>query len=416
MQVVKFKYYDEFNCTGSECRDCCCKDWRIDLSKREYLNYKKLDCSPKLREIIDNAFVRLKDPEAEKAGFYVKMKLKEDGHCPFHDTDGLCMLQKELGASALGRVCNIFPRLQTKIGNDVYIFACALTCSHVIEILMKHPEGLEIIEKEYDGKNKYINKGMYLSRFTPSSWKSLPYFWIIKNAELDILQNRNFNIKDRLLILGFFCKKADEHLKNNEGQKLDSLYKMMSENEFCKNVAESLTAPQSNDEAAIKSMDIFFRMYNFVTQDEADDWLKNVFHKVYDHLNVESGTKTDENGQSKSYFIYNKERYNDNKECFSKIESDRPHILENILVNQAFIMSPAEGIFKNYFTLVVFYNTLKICVPTFLKEGYTDSDLAIAFTNAAKMILNTNLAEGGAVNSFIQSGSFDLPHAAFLIS
>ena len=60
MQTLKFNCYDEFACTGPECEDSCCKHWRIFLTKREYLDYKKLDCSPELKSVIDSAFKRIK--------------------------------------------------------------------------------------------------------------------------------------------------------------------------------------------------------------------------------------------------------------------------------------------------------------------------------------------------------------------
>ncbi len=416
MQVVKFKYYDEFHCTGSECRDSCCKDWRIDLSKREYLNYKKLDCSPKLRKTIDSAFVRMKGAEAEETGSYAKMKLKEDGNCPFHDFDGLCMLQKELGEKVLSYTCTKFPRLQARLGDDALLCACNLTCPHVIEMLMDYPEGLEIIEEEYDGKDSYLNRGICSSTCTPKSWEGYSYFWTLKNAEIDILQNRNFTIQERLLILGFFCKKADEYLKNNEGQKLDSLYQMMRDNELCGKICQSLKAPQTDDSAAAKSVYILMKMHNLIINSTISEQIKKLFNQVIDNLNAQLTMSFSEDGEGKTIFSYDNDRYYNNVDIFRKIEADCPYILENILVNKAFMMAPAQGIFNNYFTLVVFYNTLKVCVPVFLKEDYTDSDLALAFTYAAKMILNTHLADMGTVNSFKETGSFDLPHAAFLIS
>ncbi len=414
MQIVKFKYYDEFHCTGSECRDSCCKHWKIGLNKREYLDYKKMKCSSKLKGVIDSAFTRLKNSSSER--FYAMMKLKEDGDCPFHDTDGLCMLQKELGESVLSLTCTRFPRLQTIVGTDTYIFACSSTCPHVIELLMSHPEGLEIVEEEYDGKDKALNKGVFSATNTPDNWAGFPYYWTLKNAEVDILQNRNFTIQERLLILGFFSKKADEYLENNEGQKIEGLYNMMLDNEFCKKVADSLKAPQSDESAAKKSIDAFYRMCDFIKNVNANPYIKNLFEEVSNDLITETVSFAEEDGKETVSATYSKEKYFESVNLFRKIEEERPYILENILLNQAFITSPTNGIFKNYFELIVFYNTLKICVPAFLKEGWTDNDLALAFTYSAKMIINTHLAEGVTVNSFKETDSFDLPHAAFLIS
>lgn len=108
MKVVKFAYYDEFKCVGSDCQDTCCKGWQIMLSKREYLNYKKMRFSPQLSEAANKAFRRLKDGDDTS---YAEMKLREDGCCAFLGADGLCMLQKEKGENALGYVCSVFPRV-----------------------------------------------------------------------------------------------------------------------------------------------------------------------------------------------------------------------------------------------------------------------------------------------------------------
>ncbi len=157
MKVVKLKYCDEFHCVGSECRDSCCMHWNITLTKREYLNYKKLDCSPKLKSVIDTAFERTKKGDEIH---YAKMKLKENGDCPFHDSDGLCMLQKEQGEKVLTHICSIFPRLYKNVGDEAYAFACNATCPHVVELLISHDKGLEIAEEEYDGSVSSLNKGL----------------------------------------------------------------------------------------------------------------------------------------------------------------------------------------------------------------------------------------------------------------
>ena len=145
MQVVKFAYFDEFHCTGPECLDSCCKEWSILLTKKEYLDYKKTDFSPKVKDIMENAFFRVRNKELQNDLHYVGMKLKENGDCPFLDDDHLCMLQKEKGEGALSFTCSVFPRLLAAVGDEAYICACSVTCPHVVEILMQHPEGLATI-------------------------------------------------------------------------------------------------------------------------------------------------------------------------------------------------------------------------------------------------------------------------------
>ncbi len=417
MKVVKFKYYDEFHCIGPECPETCCQQWTIAFSKREYLNYKKAKCSPELKSVIENAFTRIRDPKKiglsdNSKEYYVMVKMNDKGLCPMLGEDGLCMVQKELGEHALSNVCAIFPRLYANVGEEAYLCSCNSTCPHVVDLLISHSEGLGIVEEDYDGSIDFINKGLYSATPTPKEWIGYPYFWTIKSAEIDILQNRNFTIRERLLILGFFAKKANEYLDNHEGNKIENLYRMLLDDEFSKKIADSLKAPQSDNEAAAKSMDIIRTMLIDTRRLKCSKLQKWVFEQVENSFNI----KLDEEKEGANQIIFEKAAYDKNVEIFRKIESERPYILENLLVNEAFIQSPIIGIFKNFFALAIFYNTLKICVPAFLKEGWTDKDLALALTYASKMVLNSHYADKAMPYLFEQTGSFDLPHAAFLIS
>lgn len=421
MKVVKFKYYDEFQCIGPECPDTCCQGWTIFFGKREYLDYKKADCSQKLKDVISGSFVRVRDHEKKGISYdertnYAEIRLKENGDCPFHDSDGLCMVQKELGEKALSYVCSTFPRLQGSVGGENMIYACNLTCPHVIDVLMDHPEGLEIVEEDYDGSCDAINKGMHSLRSTPKSWFGYPYYWIIKSAQLDILQNRSFTIPERLLILGFFCKKADEYIEANQGEKIEGLYNMLLDPEFCRKVAESLKAPQSDENALAKSVGIFSKMLSYARESSAPKGFKDCFEKAAGSIDLDIKLKLESDGQGQVESTCNKEKYFKNVGIFRGIESDRPYILENVFVNLAFTQTPDNGIFKNFFVLAMFYNILKISIPAFLEENWTDKDLAMAITGSAKMIINSHIVEDGLFHTFIDTDSFDLPHAAFLIS
>lgn len=409
MKVIKFAYYDEFHCTGSDCLDTCCQKWTISLTKREYLNYKKMDCSPELKSIINTAFKRIKEGYDFR---YAAMKLDENGICPFLGEDHLCKIQKEKGAEALTLVCSSFPRQIHQIGDDVYIYACDITCSHVAELLINHPEGLALVEEEYAGDNPMIEMNLLSGNVTDKNLKGLQFFWDIKNAQLDILQNRNFTIPERMLILGFFAQKADEYIKNNTGEKISGLANMLLDNELCKKIADSLKAHQSEESAAVKSVNILYRMKKLIQLSpyQTSNTVKH-FEQIAKNINL---TEIVENGSATLFF--DRQRYSDNLKSYRELENNRSYIIENILVDLAFTGDPKNGIWNNFFILAIFYNTLKVCIPAFLKEDWNDRDLALAITYAAKTVLNTHLADKGALVDFMNNNSFDLPHAAFLIN
>ncbi|MCM1488952.1 MAG: flagellin lysine-N-methylase [Firmicutes bacterium] len=412
MQIVKFSYFDDFHCTGPECLDSCCKGWSILLTKKEYLDCKKTDFSPKVKSVMENAFFRVRDKNLQNEYYYVGMKLNEKDECPFLDSDCLCMIQKEKGEEALSFTCSVFPRLIAAVGDEACICACSATCSHVVEMLMQHPEGLELVEEEYDGSNPYLNRKMYSSASTFKDWEGYPYYWVIKNAQIDILQNRSFTIPERMLILGFFCQKANDYINKKEGDKIAGLANMLLDNEMCREIANSLKAPQSDQSAATKSVDIIYKMKNSSRRvSDASTRLINDFDALAKSIDLSSGM-TD--GAISMKFNYDK--YVQNVSVYRNIENSRPYIIENLLVNLVFMQAPDKGIWFNYFTTVIFYNSLKLCIPALLGENRTDRDLALAISRASKMVLNTRIADRGVLMSFVDHQSYTLPHAAFLIS
>ena len=125
---------------------------------------------------------------------------------------------------------------------------------------MQHPEGLEIVEEEYDKKDKYINKGLSSGYSVNKTNKEFPYFWNIINAEVDILQNRNFTFSERMLILGYFCQKANEYVQKDTMDKIPGLAAMLLDNELCRKISDSLKPPYSEGRIASESLNMLIGM------------------------------------------------------------------------------------------------------------------------------------------------------------
>lgn len=429
MQTLKFNYYDEFACTGPECEDNCCKHWSIFLTKREYLDYKKMDCSPELKAVINSAFKR------NKGGsdfHYAKMDLKEDGSCHFLGEDGLCMIQKEKGESALTAVCSVFPRNWHQIGKNTAVFTMKPTCYHVVELLMQHPEGLTLVEGEYDNSNKWINKNYWAGKVLNDDAETLPYIWSIKTAQTDILQNRDFTIPERLLILGYYTNKVCEYLESSP-EKIDQLGAMMLDKELTRKIADSLKANQNAKQSASKSADMLFRITEYVRRVAPDSHVNNLLNAIAENTGLEfeytdKGKATISVSEEGDYNVQNLapecqvtvnlDALSKNFEIYSEIEADRPHIIENLLVNQAFSMFSKNKteLWADYFALAVLYNFLQFYTAAFLPEHYTDKELAMAVTNIVKIIVNTNLARSVIMNDYARHGANSLSHVAFLIN
>ena len=410
MQTLKFNYYDEFACTGPECEDTCCKHWKILLTKREYLNFKKMDCSPELKEIIDSAFKRTKSGSDDQ---YAQMCLKEDGSCPFLGEDRLCMMQKEKGESVLTIVCSAFPRNWNTVGGDVIVFSLTPTCYHAVELLMQHPEGLALVEGEYDGKNRWINRNLWAGVPIKEEDMIFPYIWQIKTAQLDILQNRDFTIAERLLILGYYTKKACEYLDSSP-EKIAQLGTMMLDGELCRKIADSLKTPQTDAQAAAKTNDILLKMTVVARTAEPGVHTTELLNVIADNV----GLVYEQDGGGIHDVHWNNDACTKSRELYQKIEDERPYIFENLLSALAFsdLSKNAEELWADYFALAVLYNIFKIGIAAFLPESYTDKQLAMAITNIVKLLLNSGSAKGLVMQDFALNGTNSLSYVAFLIS
>lgn len=410
MRLVKLNYCSEFECLAEKCPEICCLQWNIFFGQSDYLKIKNSPCSERLKGIIDDAFMKVKGESVNEGFNYAVIKFNEKGLCPFLDGDGLCMLQKELGEESLGYVCSTFPRLKTAVGNDTYIYSCNMSCPKVAELLISHREGLNLISEKYDESDRYLNLGLYSAPAVSENWVGFPYYWNIKKTQIEILQNRDFTVPERMLILGYFSQKANEYINHRSGTSIVSLAQALRDKEVCARIAESLTPSQTNKSYAVKSAGVFAKLF-LSAQSRGGRHLKELFQTAAD--SIELTFKEAENNRIDTSF--NCEKYSKNIEAYRKTERERPYIIENILVNFIFTQSPAEGILKNYFILVVLYNMLGTCIPAFLPDNPQDADLALAISRTAKMTVNNSLIEKDILLDFVDNRSYTLPHAAFLI-
>lgn len=105
----------------------CCFGWEnIDWTKDEVEKLKSAECSEELRELIEKTFV--------ENGSKYKVKYGKNGHCPLQDENGLCRIQKELGAEYMSMTCTFYPRHTVRSGNAVINY-CNLSCYHIVDTL-----------------------------------------------------------------------------------------------------------------------------------------------------------------------------------------------------------------------------------------------------------------------------------------
>lgn len=139
--VTEPAFVKAFQCSGTQCRDHCCKTWRITLDRstvKKYISSK----DGGIRGIAKENIILLKK-DIDNWGL---IKLNEEtGNCPYLTEDSLCQVQKTLGAEALSTTCKTFPRSERIYKNDVRK-ALNLSCPEVASLVLTDPNAMVLNE------------------------------------------------------------------------------------------------------------------------------------------------------------------------------------------------------------------------------------------------------------------------------
>lgn len=140
--VTEPAFVTSFQCSGTQCRDHCCKSWNIHLDKatvNKYLSSK----DDYIKKIAKENIILLK----KEVTTWGMVKLVEDtGNCPYLTEDCLCQVQKTLGAKALSTTCKTFPRIERIYKNDLRK-SLSLSCPEVAGMILTDPNSMILNEK-----------------------------------------------------------------------------------------------------------------------------------------------------------------------------------------------------------------------------------------------------------------------------
>lgn len=206
-------YFKNFSCIGRDCEETCCKNWRITIDKSTYKRYQKLT-SNEFNLFSDDKILLLNNGEDRDQYAYFKLREKDDA-CPFLDNDLLCSIYKNLGRINLCRTCRIYPREVVWVDGSKEL-SLTLSCPEAARLILLPEKPIEFkslneikgfIRNDLSIYNRSINV-----KYETNERK---YFWEIRTRAISIFQNRKFDIKQRLMLLGMMYDKI-ENLVNNQ--------------------------------------------------------------------------------------------------------------------------------------------------------------------------------------------------------
>ena len=394
-------FYQSFHCLAQDCRDNCCVDWNITFDKKDYLRLRRLDAPPALRERLEK-WVRREKKGDRDGTFYGKFDLMANHlRCPFLDEDGLCAIQRACGHDALPKVCTTYPRsVEYTVAAKEYTLDPA--CEGVLQLLWDLPEGIEFVEDPLP-KTEQMN-----ANFTKDK-NLLLYFAPVREACIDILQNRAIPLSERMLCLGVMIQRLlKEDWKDFDLDGWEQQAAMLLESD------------------SVAEMDIPGDWYRFVVQNLSVLKMIDVAHKswpdeIYKALEVKWGIASGagENNPVGIQGNFSLNAYAEALVQFKTAFSDYEYFFENLMVAVALhihfpLLDSKESLWKSYVSLCNLYSFYRFASVAGCKDDCTKEQLFHMIVMASRATMHS-IIYGDFQEQLFKQGASSLAYMAILL-
>lgn len=340
-EVLFPEYYGDFSCIGPACEDTCCAGWKVNVDKGTFQRYRNIKKSELKEELKRNVTRERSNPSDYNYG---KIKLNEKNVCTMLMEDGWCKIHAELGEEYLCYTCSEYPRAYNAVESRIEK-SLTLSCPEAARLILLNEEGIGFLIDE-----EQLNTNRLIVRKVPSSEQQ--YFWDLRLFTIDILQNRNQTLEDRLIVLGMFIHKLCEIPREEWSAQLQPLmhrYKNILDNndqiELVKNLPQNLAFQMNMAKELIK-----YRLTSDVSSQRYLDCLNDMLKAL--NLNDESIIDESKELYEKHYDNY-----------YSPFMKNHEYLLENYAVNFVFknlFPFNQPSMFESYVMLILNISMIKL--------------------------------------------------------
>ncbi|MBP1546493.1 MAG: flagellin lysine-N-methylase [Oscillospiraceae bacterium] len=215
--VKQPKFYKDFKCIGGACKVSCCHRWRIDYTVKEVERLKNADCSDSLKSLIETSFEPI--PDMKK----YQIKLSEERKCPFHNAEGLCSIQKELGEEYLSYTCQIYPRYILYY-NRYVLKSCSLSCPQVLKMICSDDSSMELENLKIKKTLTDVKADSIISK---TNTPALKYKDVLFDFFYEILSDRSRSLETSVVLGAMAAQKLDEYIKKGQHDRIPEIIKAL---------------------------------------------------------------------------------------------------------------------------------------------------------------------------------------------
>lgn len=361
---------DTFECIGNLCDDTCCKDWLITIDQSTYFKYKK-ESNTEFKEMFDTSVSRLRCASKDA---YAIMNLNKKGECFFLDDNKLCSVYKLLGPEKMCNTCKFYPRYNF----DVYGIkhkSLTISCPEACRKILFRKDPIEFNLNEVIANNSSSNKKSLQNKNNKSVFDK-EIFLTLRSFAISLIQNREYTLEERLIILGMFMEDISD--KNNN-EILNIVYSYY--NNISNGIFKNASAYINRDDLINLEIKTCSNIYLQIISSFSNKQLLKLMSNIENALLINGTTSSDE-----IRLNYIKIKNNYYKNIYTKYE----YVFENYLVNYMFKhsnMFMTKTLLSNYIEMLIYYAMTKFSIIASianLKDEFTENDLVLAISTLAR--------------------------------
>lgn len=339
--VLMPKYVGQFSCIGSDCEDTCCWGQRIDLDATILRQYEA-NRDPELMPLFAKHVKRNSD--STPATGYLQEPEGSCQDCPFLDASRLCRIQARLGESALPERCDSFPRSTVRMGNFDQM-ALSLSCPEAARLALLAEDAFELEACESHVRPESVKL------VNPRGGLTLEDMEELRTEMFQILLTRELDLSRRLAVLGLFCHRLAELMRQEKGANLPGLVQAMDS--ILENGALQIPL-RPEKERQYTQAKFASGFLSTVGMSELTAHHRKVFDAVTSGLGLQADGTQDE-------VVLMKGIVEGSVRLEAALQA-APHLLEHYLVNEAFrevFPWSGEDPFRHYINLLLGFTILR---------------------------------------------------------
>lgn len=369
MLELNIDAFGNFECIGSQCEDHCCRDWSITIDKDTYDKYKKEE-NEEFKKIFEYAVSKQK--YATKYN-YAEMHLNINGECLFLDDKKLCSIYRMLGQENMCHTCKVYPRYSVKV-DDIIQRSLSLSCPEACRkvLLRRNPIEFDLIEIHGPGKTTVSNS----IEFNQNGCFSKDLFLELRSFTIGLLQNRDYSIEERLIILGLFIEDIRGQYEKNI-LKIIEKYKLNISMKYYKGIVSNIDTNNMVDTEIKYGIKTYLKVISRF----------NITRLKENMINMGEGLNLNENidfEEFKTNYINIKKKY------YKPFIENYEYVFENYLVNYVFknvLMYSKKNVLKDYAEMLMYYSMIKFAIIGVcgnLKEDMDESNLILTISTFSR--------------------------------